>query len=91
MQGVAARFQKIKNPPKINKKTQKKQPPVLASILLEALVHLDSDGVQAVSNLVQLRVAFTNLLTPKKKETLELQRKATKVNRKQMYNETAFI
>ena len=29
---------------------------------LEALVHLDSDGVQAVSNLLQLRVAFTNLL-----------------------------
>lgn len=55
---------------------------MLASILLEALAHLDSDGVQAVSNLVELRVAFTNLLTSKKKETLELQRKVTKINKK---------
>lgn len=37
------------------------------SILLETFIHLDSDGVQAVSNLLQLRVAFTNLLTPEKK------------------------
>lgn len=88
VQGVAARFQKIKNPTK-KKKNQEKQPPILASILLEALVHLDSDGVQAISNLVQLRVAFTNLLTPKKKETVELHRKATKNNEKQMHNETA--
>lgn len=62
----------------ITKKTQKqqKQPPILVFFQKH---HLDSDGVQAVSNLLQLRVAFTNLLTPEKKEILELQRKTAKI------------
>lgn len=64
----------------VTKKTKTAKSTTNINIILEAFVHLDSDGVQAVSNLLQLRVAFTNLLTPEKKEILELQRKTAKLN-----------
>lgn len=52
---------------------------------LGAFVHLDSDGVQAVSDLLQLRVAFTNLLK-KKNVILELWRKYVKKDKNQKAN-----
>lgn len=63
----------------VTKKTQTVTGITSISILLEAFIHLDSDGVQAVSNLLQLRVAFTNLLTPEKTQILEFQRKIAKI------------
>lgn len=66
VKGVAAR---------LPKKTNTTKATTNISILIETFVHLDSDGVQAVSDLLQLRVAFTNLLRPEKKEILELKTK----------------
>lgn len=55
--------------------------------LLEIFVHLDSDGVQAVGDLLQLRVAFTNLLNKRKKNAIVvLWRKYVKKDKNQKAN-----
>lgn len=57
------------------------------SVSEQVFVHLDSDGVQAVGDLLQLRVAFTNLFIKRKKNViLELWRKYVKKDKNQKAN-----